>query len=79
MRSEKLLHVIAISHAGIAAPTLTVLQDFEAKKIVLCIFFPNPASTFRNVSFHAFALQMRIEPECDGWKPSAVTTTLHSL
>ena len=32
MCCEKLLHVIAISQAGIAAPTLTVMQDFKAKK-----------------------------------------------
>ena len=32
MRCEKLLHVIAISQAGIAGPTLTVMQDFETKK-----------------------------------------------
>ena len=79
MRCEKLLHVIAIFQAGIAAPTLTVLQDFEAKKIVPCIFFPNPASTIRYLSFHTFALQTRFEPGCDGWKPSAVTTTLRTL
>ena len=81
MRCEKLLHVIAISQAGIAAPTLTVyiMQDFEAKKIVPCIFFPDPASTLRYLSLHAFALRTQIEPGCDGWKPSAVTTTLHSL
>ena len=32
MRCEKLLHVSAISQVGIASPTLTVMQDFEAKK-----------------------------------------------
>ena len=79
MCCEKLLHVIGISQAGIAAPTLTVMQDFKAKKIVPCIFFPDPASTLRYLSFHAFALQTRIEPGCDGWKPSAVTITLRSL
>ena len=74
-----MLHVIAISQAGIAAPTLTVKQDFEAKKIVPCVFFPDPASTLHYLPFHAFALQTRIEPRCNGLKPSALTTTLRGL
>ena len=31
-------HVIAIPHAGIAAPTLTVMQGFQAKKRLLRAF-----------------------------------------
>ena len=47
MRSEKLLHIIAISQAGNAVRTLTEMQGFKAKKIdsmhILsrsCIFTP---------------------------------------
>ena len=37
-------HKIAIPQAGIAAPTLTVMQGFAAKKkIAQCISFPIPA------------------------------------
>ena len=34
---------MAIPQAGIAAPTLTVMQGFQAKKIAQCISFPVPA------------------------------------
>ena len=40
---------------------------------------PDPASLLRNLPFHVFAPQMRIEPGCDGWKLTTVTTTLRSL
>ena len=79
MCCEKLLHVIAIPQAGIAAPTLTVVQGFKAKQVVPCISYPDPASLLCNLPFHAFAPQTQIEPGCDGWKPTTVTTTLHSL
>ena len=79
MRCEKLLHVIAISQAGIAAPTVTLMQGFKAKKIVPCISYSNPLSLLHNLPFHTFAPQTRIEPGCDGWKPTTVTTTLRSL
>ena len=79
MRCKKLLHLIAISRAGIAAPTLTVMQGFKAKKVVPCISYPNSASLLRNLPFHTFAPQTQIEPGCDGWEPATVTTTLRSL
>ena len=75
-------HVIAILQAGIAAPTLTVMQGFEAKKRLLREFpypFLHTASVVRILSFHAFATQARIEPGRGGWKPSTITTTLRSL
>ena len=79
MHCEKLLHVIAISRAGIAAPTLTVMQGFKAKKVVPCISYPDSASLLRDLPFHAFAPHMRIKPGCDVWKPTTVTPTLYSL
>ena len=38
-------HVIVIPQAGIAAPTLTVMQGFQAKKRLLCTFPFPPLST----------------------------------
>ena len=75
-------HVIAIPQAGIAAPTLTVMQGFKANKRLLCAFpypFLRVASILRIHPFHAFATQARIDPGCSGWKPSTITTTLRSL
>ena len=49
-------HVIAIPQAGIAAPTLTVMQGFEAKKRLLSAFpfsFLRTASILRILPFHA--------------------------
>ena len=72
-------HVIAIAQAGIADPTLTVVQGFKAKKRLLHAFaFPlrHTASILRIHPFHAFVTQARIEPGCDGWKAKVLTTTL---
>ena len=79
-------HVIPIPQVGIAAPTLIVMQGFEAKMRLLRAI-PSPilhtASIFRIRPFHAFAPQAGIEPGCDGWKLRAVITTtlriLHQL
>ena len=79
MCCEKLLHITAISQAGIAAPTLTVMQRFKAKKVVPCIPYLNFASLLRNLPFHTFAPQTRTKPGCVGWKPTTVTTTSCSL
>ena len=82
MRYDKLLHVIAIPQAGIAVPTLTVTQGFEAKKRLI---YATPSSILRIasilciLSFHAFAPLAGFEPGCDGWKLSAVTITLRIL
>ena len=75
-------HVIVIPQAGIATPTLTVMQGLEAKKRLLRAFpsqFLRTASILRILSFHTFATQARIEPGCSGWKLSTITTTLRSL
>ena len=75
-------HVIAIPQAGIAAPTLTVMQGFKAKKRFIRAIPPpilRTASVLRILTFHTFAPQAGIEPGCDGWKLSAVTITLLSL
>ena len=71
-------HVIAIPQAGIAAPTLTVMQGFEAKKNLRAFSFPflSTASILHILSFHAYVIQVRIETGCGGWKANAVTTTL---
>ena len=81
MRCKKLLHVpvIAISQAGIAAPTLPVMQDFEAKKNCSvhilsrsCVYTP---LTFIPRIQTSDANRTRVR-----WlEPSAVTTTLCSL
>ena len=43
-KQKSCCHVIAIPQAGIAAPTLTLMQSFEAKKIITpCIFFTVPS------------------------------------
>ena len=55
------------------------MQSFKAKKVVPCISYFDAASLLRNLPFHAFAPQTRIEPGCDGWKPTTVTTTPSSL
>ena len=73
-------HVIAIHQAGIASPTLTVMQGFEAKKRLLSAFsipLISTASILRIFPFHVFVSQVQIEPSCDGWKANALTTTLH--
>ena len=74
-------HEIAIPQARIAAPTLTVMQGFQAKKRLLRAFpFPvlHTASTLRIRLFHMFATQARIESGCDGWKANVLTTILCS-
>ena len=56
-KQKSCCHVIAIPQAGIAAPTLTVMQGFEAKKWLLRAFsFPllRTASILRILPFHAF-------------------------
>ena len=63
--------VIAIPQAGIAAPTLAVMQGYQAKKRLLRTFpfsllRTGTASTLRIVPFHAFVTQARTEPRCDG-------------
>ena len=73
--------VIAIPQAGIAPPTLAVMQAFQAKKRLLgaCSFqSPRTASILHILPFHAFVTQARIQSWCDGWKMNALTTTLHS-
>ena len=73
-------HVIAIPQAGIAAPTLTVMQRFQAKKGMLHalpFLLLSTASILRMLPFHAFLTQAQIEPGCEGWKANALTTTLH--
>ena len=75
-------HVIAIPQAGIAAPTLTVMQGFKAKKKIIRAIpslILHTASILRILPFHAFTPQVGIEPGCEDWKLSAVTTTLRSL
>ena len=72
-------HVITIPQAGIVAPTLTVMQRFEAKKRLPCAFsfpFLGIASLLSLLPFHTFVTQVRIEPGCDGWKANTLTTTL---
>ena len=63
-------HVIAIPQAGIAAPTLTLMQGFEANKRLLRAF-PSPflrtVFILRILPFHAFATQAQIEPGCGSW------------
>ena len=71
--------VIAIPQAGIAAPTLTVMQGFPAKKRLLHASpfpFHGIPSIFRILPFHTFGARARIEPGYDGWKASVLTTTL---
>ena len=74
-------NVIAILQSGIAAPTLTVMQGFQAKKD-FSVHFAFPvlctASILRILPFHAFAIQALIEPGCDDWKANALTATLRS-
>ena len=76
-------HVIAIPQAGIAAPTLTVMQGFEAKKKYCSVHFLflvlSIASILQILPFYAFVTQVRIELGCDGWKANALTTTQHQL
>ena len=74
--------IIAIPQAGIAAPTLTVMQSFEAKERLLYAFsfpFQSTASILCILPFHTFVTQVRLEPRCDGWKENALTTTLRQL
>ena len=70
--------IIAISQAGIAAQTLTLMQGFEGKKkkatriSISTYTFPKWISIFRKMS------QMRssqIEPDREDSKVSALTTT----
>ena len=67
---------------SITAPTLTVMQGFEAKNKWLCAY-PSPflrtASILQILPFDTIATQVQIEPGCDGWKLSTITTTLCSL
>ena len=64
-------HVIAIPQAGIAAPNLTVMQGFEAKKKTApCICFPIPKTLYsfvpRNRNPSANRTQVRwLEAEHD--------------
>ena len=79
MRYEYLLQRIAIPQTGIAAPTLTAMQGFEAKKKKdPCMFFPY-SSILRLLTFLAFALPAGVEPGCDGYNLSAVNITLRRL
>ena len=43
-KQKSCCHVIAIPQAGIAAPTLTIMQGFEAKKRLLRVY--NPTQPF---------------------------------
>ena len=75
-------HIIAIPQAGIAAPTLTVMQGFQAnKKIAPCFSFPflSTASILLMLPFPVFVTQVRIKSGFDGWKVNALTTTLGQL
>ena len=49
------------SQAGIPAPTLTVMQGFEAKKDSFVHFFPSSC-----ILHHIFTSHLQIEPAC-GW------------
>ena len=72
-------HIIAIPQADITAPTLIVMQGFQAKKRLLCAFpspFVSTASMLRILLFHAFVTQVQIELRCNGWKANALTTRL---
>ena len=65
-RYEQLLQGIAIPQTGIAAPTLTVMQGFEAKKkndSRICILYP---SILHILPFHALAPPVGVEPGCHG-------------
>ena len=62
MRYEKLLQGIAIPQTGIAAPTLTAIQDFEAKKRKDSCIFLRYSSIMRILTFHAFALPAGVDP-----------------
>ena len=68
-KQKSYCHVIAIPQASIAAPTLTVMQGFEAKKRLLGAC-PSPllhtASILHIIPFHAIATHVRIEPGCNG-------------
>ena len=73
-------HVIAIPQGGIAAPTLTVMQSFQAKKRLLHAFpfqFLSTVSILCILPFHAFVTQAQIESGFDDWKANALTTTIH--
>ena len=54
-------HAIAIPQASIAAPTLTVMQGFEAKKKLLRVYF-SPFLIPLILPFHTIATTVRIEP-----------------
>ena len=60
--------------AGIAAPTLTVMQGFEAKKDSLCISFQVPAYCITHAQPNRVS-----NPGVEGWKLSTIPTTLPSL
>ena len=55
-------HEIAFPQASIAAPTLTVMQGFEAKKRLLCAYL-FPFLILLILPFHTITTQARIEAE----------------
>ena len=68
-KRKRCCHVIAIPQAGIAAPTLTVMQGFEAKKRLFHAYpypFLGTASLLHIFPFHAFSTQAQLEPGCGG-------------
>ena len=72
-------HVIAISQAGIAAPTLTEMQGFEANKRM---FRASPFALLhavfilRALPIQVFEFRARIEPGYDRWEAHEITTRL---
>ena len=71
MRYEKLLHVIAIPQAGIAAPTPTVTQGFEAKKRLIRL---TPSLILCTVSTLRILLSMHLQL----WRESKPGTIIGS-
>ena len=70
---------MAAPQAGIAAPTLTVMQGFQVQKRLLRAFpfpFVGTASILCRLPIHALLTQVRMEPGCDSWKANVLTTTL---
>ena len=71
-------HVTAIPQAGIAAPTLTVMQGFRSKKRLLRaspLPFRGILCILQILPFPAFGARARIEPGYGAWKANALTTT----
>ena len=63
---------IAISQAGIAAPTLIVMQGFQGSVHLL-----SHSLVLREFPFSVYGIRARIELDCDGEKTHALTTRLH--